>query len=67
MILREVKIARSLGVPIQGVCLYPILDHPGWDDDRYCPNGLLACSVIVSERIAHAALADVIRTWSFKT
>ena len=17
------------------------LDHPGWDDDRYCPNGLL--------------------------
>lgn len=66
MILREVKIARSLGVPIQGVCLYPILDHPGWDDDRYCPNGLLACSPVVSDRIAHAALADVIRAWPHK-
>ncbi|TCQ03209.1 glycosyltransferase family 4 protein [Sphingomonas sp. PP-CC-3A-396] len=62
MILREVRIAQSLGVPVEGTCLYPILDHPGWDDDRYCPNGLLACSPIVSNRIPHAALADVIRT-----
>jgi len=63
MILREVKIAQSLGVPVEGTCLYPILDHPGWDDDRYCPNGLLACSPTVSNRIPHAALADVIRAW----
>jgi glycosyltransferase involved in cell wall biosynthesis len=63
MILREVEIAQSLGVPVEGICLYPILDHPGWDDDRYCPNGLLACSGIATERLAHPALADVIRTW----
>jgi hypothetical protein len=60
MILREVKIARSLGVPVEGVCLYPILDHPGWDDDRYCPNGLLACSEHITERIAFAPLAKTI-------
>ena len=37
---REVRAAAALGVPIEGVCLYPVLDHPGWDDDRHCPNGL---------------------------
>ena len=61
MILREVKIAQSLGVPVEGVCLYPILDHPGWDDDRYCPNGLLACSPVLADRVPNAALTDVIR------
>jgi glycosyltransferase involved in cell wall biosynthesis len=37
----EVRAAQALGVPVQGVCLYPVLDHPGWDDERPCPNGLL--------------------------
>jgi beta-glucosidase/6-phospho-beta-glucosidase/beta-galactosidase len=37
---REARGALALGVPLQGVCLYPIVDHPGWEDDRHCPNGL---------------------------
>ena len=37
---REVRAALELGVPFEGICLYPIVDHPGWDDDRHCPNGL---------------------------
>ncbi len=37
----EVRAAQRLGVPVQGLCLYPVLDHPGWDDERPCPNGLL--------------------------
>jgi beta-glucosidase/6-phospho-beta-glucosidase/beta-galactosidase len=32
--------ARAAGVPIEALCLYPILNHLGWDDNRYCPNGL---------------------------
>jgi glycosyltransferase involved in cell wall biosynthesis len=60
MILREVDIAISLGVPVEGVCIYPILDHPGWDDDRYCPNGLLAWSPQAAERRAHPELAAVL-------
>ena len=36
----EVVIARRQGVPVQGICLYPILNHPGWEDDRHCHNGL---------------------------
>jgi hypothetical protein len=37
---REVRAAIGVGVPFQGICLYPIVDHPGWDDDRHCPNGV---------------------------
>jgi beta-glucosidase/6-phospho-beta-glucosidase/beta-galactosidase len=39
-ISEEVRAAISAGVPVRGVCLYPILNHPGWDDDRHCYNGL---------------------------
>lgn len=33
--------ARARGVPVEGICLYPVANHFGWDDDRLCPNGLL--------------------------
>jgi beta-glucosidase/6-phospho-beta-glucosidase/beta-galactosidase len=36
----EVRKAMQMGVPVQGICLYPILNHPGWDDNRHCHNGL---------------------------
>ena len=39
-IYEQTKIAESRGVPIHGICLYPILNHPGWDDNRHCHNGL---------------------------
>jgi len=37
----QVKKAMRAGVPVEGICWYPILDYPGWDDGRYCPAGLL--------------------------
>jgi hypothetical protein len=39
-IAEEVRRAIQIGIPIQGICLYPILNHPGWEDDRHCFNGL---------------------------
>jgi hypothetical protein len=36
----EVRRALREGVPVHGICLYPIINHPGWDDDRHCFNGL---------------------------
>jgi beta-glucosidase/6-phospho-beta-glucosidase/beta-galactosidase len=36
----EVRRAIGEGVPVNGLCLYPIVNHPGWDDDRHCHNGL---------------------------
>ena len=39
-VCEEVGEAMRNGVPVGGICLYPVMSHPGWDDDRYCPNGL---------------------------
>jgi hypothetical protein len=36
----ETAAARSNGTPVYGLCLYPIVNHPGWADDRHCHNGL---------------------------
>ena len=37
----EVRAARAMGVPMEAICLYPILNHFGWDDARPCQNGML--------------------------
>lgn len=39
-IAEEARAAIRAGVDLHGICLYPILNHPGWDDDRHCYNGL---------------------------
>jgi hypothetical protein len=36
----EAAAVIAAGIPIEGVCLYPITDYPGWEDDRSCPTGL---------------------------
>ena len=53
---RQVRIAEAAGVVMLGVCWYPILDHPGWDDDRHCEHGLL-CGYKGPPRRVHAPLA----------
>ncbi len=55
----EVRRARHSGVPVEGVCLYPVVDYPGWENGRHCAVGLLsqaderglrsACSITASE------------------
>jgi hypothetical protein len=37
----EVRTALRRGIPIEGLCIYPIMDYPGWNDDRHCPAGLI--------------------------
>ena len=56
----EVRAAIRLGVPVEGICLYPILNHPGWDDERDCPNGLLEHTAHAAGRIAYPPLARAI-------
>ncbi len=36
----EVRSALEAGVPVGGICLYPVVNHPGWADDRHCHNGM---------------------------
>lgn len=39
-VTEECQQAVRKGVPIYGVCLYPILSHIAWTGERYCANGL---------------------------
>jgi len=57
-ICREVQTAMEAGVPVQGICLYPILNHPGWADDRHCYNGLLDYADDAGNREVFQPLAD---------
>ncbi len=54
----EVLAARLDGVPVHGLCLYPILDYPGWDDDRHCRSGLWGYPDAAGHRDLHTPLAE---------
>jgi hypothetical protein len=60
-VCEEVRAAITAGVPVDGICLYPVLSHPGWDDNRYCPNGLFELEPEGETRPVHAPLAAELR------
>jgi len=60
-VAEEVREAIRNGVPVEGICLYPVLSHPGWDNDRYCPNGLLELEPKHGRRPVHQPLARELR------
>ncbi|HSI42152.1 MAG TPA: glycosyltransferase family 4 protein [Xanthobacteraceae bacterium] len=59
----EVAAAHRAGIPVEGICLYPIIDHVGWDNDRDCPSGLLANCLSDGRRPAYRPLAAAIERW----
>ena len=59
-IAAEVRQARRNGVEVVGVCLYPVMDYPGWDDERHCPCGVIAVDANWIERSLRDDLADEI-------
>jgi hypothetical protein len=54
----EVAAALEVGVPVEGICLYPVLDYPGWANDRHCETGLLGHANTQGRREVHAPLAE---------
>jgi len=57
----EVMHARTNGVPVEGICLYPILDYHGWDNDRICKVGLLSMPDAHGARTHCAPLLEELR------
>lgn len=53
----EAREALRRGVDLQGICLYPIVNHPGWDDGRHCHNGLWDYADDRGERAIYEPLA----------
>jgi len=59
----QVRITEAGGVPVQGICLYPIVNHPGWDDDRHCRNGLWDYADETGKREIYVPLAEEIEKY----
>jgi len=60
-VVDEVITALSAGVPVEGICLYPIVNHPGWVDDRHCHNGLWDYCNESGHREIYKPLAEELR------
>jgi hypothetical protein len=57
----QVRVALDAGIPIEGICLYPVIDYPGWADDRHCPTGLLGYADERGRRPVCRSLAGELR------
>lgn len=57
----EVAGAIANGVPVQGITLYPVINHPGWDNDRHCHNGLFDYADANGDRPVFQPLADEVQ------
>jgi hypothetical protein len=62
-VCEETQAAIQTGTPIQGICLYPIVNHPGWADDRHCDNALWDYPDEKGNREIYAPLAGELRRW----
>ena len=60
-VCEQARTAVSAGLPVQGICLYPIVNHPGWADDRHCRNGLWDYADENGEREIFLPLADELK------
>ena len=54
----EVRACLGDGVPVLGVCLYPVLAYPGWEDGRICETGLFSFAGDDGRRLVSAGVAD---------
>jgi beta-glucosidase/6-phospho-beta-glucosidase/beta-galactosidase len=66
-ICSEAKIAVENGIQLEGICLYPIVNHPGWDDNRHCHNGLWDYPDKTGSRQIYVPLAEEIKLQQGKT
>lgn len=62
-VCQETQAAIGNGIPVHGMCLYPILNHPGWLDNRHCHNGLWDYPGLNGERIIYEPLARELNRW----
>ena len=58
MVCAEARQALRAGVDLQGICLYPVMDYPGWDDQRHCPCGLIGVDTQWQDRSLRLELVE---------
>jgi len=55
------RVAMQGGCELHAITLYPILNHPGWLDERHCENGLWGYADERGHRAIDLALAEELR------
>jgi hypothetical protein len=55
----EIQRAASR-MTVVGLCLYPVLDYPGWADGRHCTCGLIGSDAEWSERWLHPYMREAL-------
>jgi beta-glucosidase/6-phospho-beta-glucosidase/beta-galactosidase len=60
-VAQEVAAAREAGARVEGMCFYPVLDYPGWENDRCCDVGLFGDADANGDRCVYAPLAEELR------
>ncbi len=58
---KEVYEAIDSGAQIEGLCIYPVVNHPGWDDDRHCLNGMFDYADNSGRREVYEPMAEELR------
>ena len=53
----EMRAAMARGADLQGLCLYPVTDYPGWDNERHANVGLFGSVLADGERHLDARYA----------
>lgn len=61
----EIRRALRAGIPIEGICLYPVMDYPGWQDSRHCRCGLIQLDSEYRERSLDHELARTLGDEAF--
>jgi beta-glucosidase/6-phospho-beta-glucosidase/beta-galactosidase len=56
----ETRDAIALGVPVEGICIYPILNYAGWENERACETGVMGGLDEHGRRRIYRPLADEI-------
>ena len=54
----EVREAMARGVPVEGICIYPVTAFSGWDDGRLSTTGLFSAPQADGKRGVYQPLAD---------
>ncbi|PRY64484.1 hypothetical protein B0H98_105145 [Vreelandella songnenensis] len=57
-VCEQVELALRQHIPVEGICLYPVTDYPGWENNRHCRTGLLGYANVLGQRPVFAPLAE---------
>ena len=60
----EVERARAAGVPVDGLCLYPLADRPDWNEPgHWHQSGLWDRGASLAEKSLHLPYAQAVSEW----